>query len=287
MHIGVSRPPAPDYPVPDIDGALVARAAERAGFESICYGEHPIRPIEAAGFGVHIGGVPHFQDLIVMLARASAVTERIKVGTGVCLVGGHNPLLLAKQLACIDHYSAGRLILGIGTGGSAAEMALLGADPERPWAQTGEAVRLMRMLWQQEAVEFHGEFFDIPPVQCFPQPAQKPTPPVLMGSKGPRAFERLVEYCDGWMPAFVTPEQIADGPAQIRAGLARIGELAEAASVPASRFTVTAILRGEVDRDMLARYAETGIERVVISLPEIAGPAEVDSTLARLAERVL
>src|SRR4051812_49736767 len=83
MHIGISRPPTPPHPTPDVDGAAVAVVAEELGFESIFYGEHPIRPVDQPGQGVHADGIPFFQDTIVMLSRASAVTTRIKLGGGV------------------------------------------------------------------------------------------------------------------------------------------------------------------------------------------------------------
>src|SRR3979411_2465550 len=128
MHIGVSRPPTPEYPVPDVDGALVAKHAERIGFESVFYGEPPIRPLNDPGRSVHAAGVPFFQDTLVMLARASAMTTTLKVGAGVFLMPEHNPVLFAKQLASLDHYSGGRLIVGAGVGWSRTECELLGGN---------------------------------------------------------------------------------------------------------------------------------------------------------------
>jgi probable F420-dependent oxidoreductase len=287
MHIGISRPPVPPYPIPDIDGALVASMAETLGFECIVYGEHPVRPVHAAGFGVHTGGVPHFQDLLVMMARASAMTSRIKIGSAVLLVIAHNPLLLAKQLACIDQYSAGRLLLGIGTGGSPMEIGVLGGDPKRPWAQTSEAVRIMKCLWTQEYVEFHGEFYDIPPVQSYPRPAQQPHPPILMGSKSDRGFARMAQYCDGWMPAFVTPDEIANGAQEILKGKKRIQEEANGVGRDSTSFPISVILRGVVTRDVLKTYEDAGVERVLISLPQVEDAAGARTALDRLAASVL
>ena len=97
IHIGLSRPIAsPRYPVPDVDCALLAVHAENAGFESILYGEHPIRPLDDPGRGVHDHGVPLYQDTLVNLARATAMTKKIKVGGGVWLMPEHNPIAFAK-----------------------------------------------------------------------------------------------------------------------------------------------------------------------------------------------
>jgi probable F420-dependent oxidoreductase len=289
MHIGISRPTVPDHPIPDIDGGFVAQVAERLGFEMICYGEHPVRLLAPDGGAlaynaVHTDGIPRFQDLVVMLSRASAMTERIRIGSAVCLVIAHYPLMLAKQLACIDHYSGGRLTLGIGAGGSMAEIEGMGGDPRRPWAQTGEAVKLMRQLWSQDMAQMQGEFYSVPPVQSYPRPVQQPSPPILLGARGPRAFARIVDYCDGWMPAFISPEDIEQGPWEIERGVVRIREEADRAGKDAAAFTVTAILRGDVDRDVVRRYEDVGIERVLVSLPRINRRADVEPELAKIAE---
>ena len=108
MKIGLNRPvAAPDYPTPDVDCALLAVHAEKLGFESIFYGEHPIRPLDDPGRGVHSRGVPLYQDTLVGLTRAAAMTKTIKVGGGVFLMPEHNPIAFAKQLATLDHYSGG------------------------------------------------------------------------------------------------------------------------------------------------------------------------------------
>src|SRR5690606_20847289 len=99
MLIGLSRPTAPHYPVPDVDAALVARHAEELGFDSILFGEHPIRPLDEDTVNtVHTDGVPYFQDAVVALSRISGMTQRIRFGFGICLVVQHNPVRLAKQL---------------------------------------------------------------------------------------------------------------------------------------------------------------------------------------------
>jgi alkanesulfonate monooxygenase SsuD/methylene tetrahydromethanopterin reductase-like flavin-dependent oxidoreductase (luciferase family) len=158
VHIGVNRPISPPaYPVPDIDAAVIARHAEALGFESIFYGEHPIRPLDEPGMvvGRYSEGVPLFQDTLVALARASAVTSRIKIGSGVFNLPEHNPILFAKQIASLDLYSKGRVVLGLSVGWSEIEVTLLGGDFARRWEQTREAIRLMQALWTQDRVEMN------------------------------------------------------------------------------------------------------------------------------------
>lgn len=288
MFIGISRPTAPGYPVPDVDAALVAKHAEELGFESILYGEHPIRPLaDGSSNEVHTEGVPYFQDAIVALSRVSAMTTKIRFGFGICIVVQHNPVRLAKQLACLDLYSGGRLMVGVGTGWSRGETEALGGNFSKRWAQTAEAVKLMRELWTKERVEHDGEFFKVPPVHCFPQPQQRPGPPILLGANSDKGYARLVDFCDGWMPALVTPQQIAEGPAFIRAGRERILELARAAGREMKTLPTTVILRGEVDRDTIRRFEETGIDRVNIIVPYFETEAQAREQLETLAGQVL
>jgi len=280
---------APPYPIPDVDAALVAQYAEELGFESILYGEHPITPLEDdSRNAVHTEGVPCFQETIVALSRVSAMTHTIRFGFGVCLVVEHNPVRLAKQLAGIDYYSGGRLLVGIGTGWSRLEVEVMGGRFDRRWARTAEAVTLMRQLWTQERVAFDGEFNQVPPVLCFPQPAQKPGPPILLGANSDSVFQRIAAYGDGWMPALVTPELIADGPQFIRAGRDKILHLAEQAGREMTTVPITCILHGKVDRDTLKRFADSGLlERVNIMIPYFQTLAEMRERLAWMAEQYL
>jgi probable F420-dependent oxidoreductase len=301
MHIGISRPPTPPHPTPDVDGAFVAQVAEGLGFESIFYGEHPIRPVGQAGSGVHADGVPFFQDTLVMLARASALTSRIMLGGGVFLIPEHNAIAFAKQLASLDFYSGGRVIVGGGVGWSRVECELLGGNFERRWAQTRETVQLMKRLWTAETTEYHGEFYDVPPVQLFPKPATVNGPPVLLGARlGDRSFARIVEYADGWLPAFTTPESIAGAPEHLREGRSRLNSLAEQSGRDPASLQITAIVRGpQIDGDLgqgyaesvspelLERLGEAGADRVAISLPTLTSQADAVAALERLAKRVL
>jgi len=288
MHIGLSRPKAPPYPTPDVDAAIVARHAEQAGFESILFGEHSITPTdEGVSHSIHTEGVPYFQEPVVALSRVSAATTRLKFGFGVCLVPQHNPVRLAKQLACLDHYSGGRLIVGIGTGWSRAETEALGGRFERRWGQVREIVGLWRRLWTGERVEHQGEFFQVPPVRCFPQPAQRPGPPILIGAAQDSALQRAADYCDGWMPAFVTPEAVAAGPERIRAGKARIRELAQQAGRSMDDAPVTAIVHGGTGRDQLKRFEDAGVERLCVMLPFFDDAEGARRAVTQMAEQVL
>lgn len=303
MHIGISRPPTPPHPTPDIDAAVVARHAEALGFESILYGEHPIRPVDQPGHGVHAHGVPFFQDTLVALARISAATSKIKFGGGVFLIPEHNPVQFAKELASLDFYSGGRLIVGAGIGWSQVECELLGGHWDRRWAQSRESIQIMKLLWSQETVTYNGEFYNLPPVQLYPQPVNGIGPPVLIASLNAAdpggAFARIVEFGDGWIPAFYTDDAVVEGPDIIRKGRATLTQMAQDAGRDPQTLQITAIIRGgqvdgdlgsglhAVDASLLRRYEDAGVDRALISLPTITSEASAREALERIAELVL
>ena len=267
MDIGISTFPT-DY---SADIALVAKRAEELGFESLWVPEHPVLPVraETPWPGSADGVIPRvYADIVdpfVALARASAVTSTLKLGTGICLVPERNPLLLAKEVATLDMYSGGRFLFGIGAGWLREETEMMGGDFRHRWSQTREAILAMKELWTQTESEYHGAFYDFPPVYCFPRPAQRPHPPVFLGGMARNVFKRVVAWGDGWMPNRVTPEQV-------KQGRAAIDELAEAAGRDPSSFQVSVFGQAS-DRDLVLRFEEAGADRVMIRL-ETAPEAE-------------
>src|SRR6516162_1076156 len=147
-----------------IDVAVLARQAESVGFEFLWLPEHPIIPahVTTRYQGSTDGAIPpsmsDMADLFVALARASAVTTTLKLGTGICLVPERNPLLLAKEIATLDHFSNGRFLFGIGAGWLQEETEIMGGDFPHRWTQTREAILAMKALWTSEAAEYHGQY---------------------------------------------------------------------------------------------------------------------------------
>ncbi|MCK9541734.1 MAG: TIGR03619 family F420-dependent LLM class oxidoreductase [Novosphingobium sp.] len=284
MHIGISRPMASHPPVADVDAALVARHAEAAGFECLLYGEHPITPLDDDETNYVHGRVPFFQETVVALARVSAVTTRLTFGFGVCLVPQHQPVRLAKQLAGLDHYSGGRLIVGVGTGWNRVETESLGGRHDRRWGQTRDYVGLWRKLWTDDRVEHHSDFLDLEPVRLFPLPARPGGPPVLIGATSDSALRRVAEYGDGWMPAYATQDAIAEGHERIVRGRGEILRIAGEIGRDMKQVPITAILHGEVTRDDIRRYEDAGVDRLCLMLPYVEQPEDVEGAVAALAK---
>ena len=142
----------------------------------------------------------HTHDPFVALGAAAAVTERIKLGTGICLVIERDPITLAKEVASLDMISNGRFVFGIGAGWNREEMQNHGADYANRWAVTREKVLAMKTIWAEDEPEFHGEHVDFDPIWSYPKPVQEGGPPVWIGANSNWVFDRVAEYADGWMP---------------------------------------------------------------------------------------
>ena len=178
-----------------VDTAVLARRAEELGFESFWVPEHAIIPVSTtsswpgAAHGIIPDNYARIVDPFVALARASAVTRTIKLGTGICLIPERNPLLLAKEVATLDHMSGGRVIFGIGAGWHKEETEIMGGNFEHRWTQTREAILAMKELWAKDEAEYHGKYYDFPPVRSYPKPDQKPHPPILARGQRPKRIQ--------------------------------------------------------------------------------------------------
>ena len=183
-----------------------AREVEERGFYSLYLPEHTHMPVEddlppSVVDGVDPESYRRSLDPYVALAAAGAVTSRLRLGTGVSLVAQHDPIVLAKQIATIDHMSGGRFVLGIGFGWNRLEAADHGIPFDSRRAIAREKVLCMKEIWTHDRAEFHGEFVELPPCWSWPKPVQKPGVPILVGgAAGASTFSAIAEYADGWMP---------------------------------------------------------------------------------------
>lgn len=270
-----------------LDPAVLARHAEELGFESFWVPEHPIIPVHTTSpyRGAPDGVIPdpylRILDPFVALARASAVTSTIKLGTGICLVPERNPLLLAKEVATLDYLSGGRFIFGIGAGWLKEETDIMGGDFPHRWTQTRDAILAMKELWTKEEASYDGTHYHFPPVHSYPKPAQKPHPPVFLGGAARNAFKRVVEWGDGWMPNRISAEDI-------RRGRAVLNELAENAGRDPRSIEVLAFGFDNQfkSRAAIQELAEAGADRVTLWLNQTDGKAALNE-MDEIARQVL
>ena len=182
----------------------LARAVEARGFESLWIPEHTHIPASRRSPWPGGANLPqeywHSYDPFVALTMAAGATTRLRLGTGICLVIERDPIILAKEVASLDHLSGGRFLFGIGGGWNAEEMEDHGTAFKTRFRLLREQVLAMKEIWTKDEAEYHGQFVNFDKMWSFPKPAQRPHPPILMGGDGPTTFDRLLEYADGWMP---------------------------------------------------------------------------------------
>jgi probable F420-dependent oxidoreductase len=278
MHIGVSIF-ATDTTLQPIE---LAKAVEERGFESLWFPEHSHIPVsrETPWGGVE-GADPlpemywRTHDAFVALAAAAAVTDTIKLGTGITLVAQRDPLWLAKQVASLDVISGGRVQFGVGYGWNKEEMANHGLAYTERRAILRENVLAMIELWTKDEAEYHGEHVDITPSWAWPKPIQKPHPPIhLGGAAGPRTMSDIAEFCDGWMPIVVRHD--------VAGKITAVRETMEAAGRDPDTLELTA-WQAPRDLDRLTMMRDLGMTRAVFGLPS-AAPDVVIEKLDKYAE---
>jgi probable F420-dependent oxidoreductase len=246
----------------------LAREAEARGFHSFYIPEHTHIPTSRrtpAPTGSDQLSEEYLRSLdpYIALAAAASVTQTIRLGTGISLPAQHDPITLAKEIATLDLLANGRLVLGIGFGWNEEEMENHGIEFKRRRARVREHMLAMQALWSNDVAEFHGEFVNFEASWQWPKPVQQPRPPVLVGGgAGPKLFEHIAEYGDGWMPI---------GGAGLREALPRLKEsFAARDRDPAALHIVPMGI--QPDRAKLDYYQELGVTEAVLRLP--SEPAE-------------
>ncbi len=241
----------------------LAVEAEKRGFHSLYVPEHTHIPVSRrtpppTGDPVLPEEYKRTLDPCVALAAAAAVTSRILLGTGIALVAQHDTLAFAKQVATLDLVSNGRFVLGIGYGWNAEEMESHGVDPRRRRALAREKLLAMEHLWANDVAEFQGDFVRFEPSWQWPKPVQRPRPRVLIGgAAGPKLFDHVAEYGDGWMPI---------GGAGLRAALPELRRAFEARGRDPGGLHVVPL--GVLpDPAKLEYYASLGVTECVLRLP--------------------
>ncbi len=247
----------------DMAPADLARAAEERGFHSLYFPEHTHLPVRddappALVEGVHLDDYRRSLDPFVALATAASVTERILLGTGVVLAAQHDPIVLAKQIATLDHLSGGRVVFGTGFGWNRAEAADHGVDFGLRREVAREHILCIQALWSQEQAEFHGRYVSLEPCWSWPKPVQQPRVATLVGGGAtPKVFAAIAEYGDGWMP--IGGSGLTDAlPALRRAVEARDRDPALIRVVPFGTVPTEA---------KLAHFEELGVDEVVLRVP--------------------
>lgn len=276
------------FPDPDVAVAL-AQAAEEAGFESLWAPEHVVEskredatPYRGTPSGSMArlsrrGGIP---DPLIWFAYVAAATRRIRFGTGVLILPEHQPVVLAKTAATLDHLSGGRLMLGIGVGELPEEYSAVGMDFRNRGARMDEYIDALRVLWREDVASFAGEHVAFDRVECRPWPVRRAIP-LIIGGASEAAIRRAAQRGDGYFP-FVFPDQdpIVEMPqlvARVRRACVEAGRAEDALELTAG---------GARTLEEARFYADLGISRLTVAVRARTAP-ELREEVARLGQELV
>lgn len=306
MKLGISLPTV--GPAGDRDFILqTAVAADRLGFSSVWISSHvalPKRRVTACSYpratteSAYGWGVP-WLDPIAVMGVVAGQTETVEIGTHVLALPYRHPVILANELAALDHLSDGRIILGVGTGWMEEEFAAVGVSPKERGSRTNEYIKVLRTLWSSEKpTSFSGKYVTFEDIWLASRPARKGGPPIFVGGNSPAAIRRVGRLGDGWLGHEVYHDEVP-----------RLRELLHETATKERRdpdsivlsvrrgllppFEVTdflsdrACIQGDADEvaEAIARYESAGVSLLVLDLSML--PREMVATMEWLAEEVV
>lgn len=260
------------------DGAVeLARTAEESGFESVWTVEHVLVP---SGYrsaypydpsGKMAGGMEDFDlpDPLVWLTWVAAHTSTLRLGTGVLVLPQRNPAIVAKEVATLDRYSGGRVLLGVGVGWLREEFDALGVPFEGRGGRMDEYIEVMRALWTADRADHEGTYVTLRGAVSRPRPAQTSVP-IVIGGHTTKAARRAGRLGDGFFPGKGSIEEL-------RALFAEMRRAAEDAGRDPARIELTT---GGGPPEHLKALADLGVARVVV-------PAMRPERLRRFGDEVI
>jgi len=275
MRFGVFIFPADTAIRPDD----LAKEVEKRGFDSLWFPEHSHIPTSRKSpWGGQRDARPlpeqywHSNDAFISMAYAAAVTENLKVGTGITLVAQRDPIWTAKEVASLDFLSGGRVLFGIGYGWNREEMAHHGTDFKDRRVLLREKILMMKELWTADEASFRGERLTLESSWAWPKPIQKPHPPIIMGASATRrTIADMVEFCNGWMP-LVTRMDVVSQVRVVRKAVEKAGRDPDAFE----------IIAYAAKADRLDELKRAGVDAAIFTLPSL-GAAEIIPRLDQLA----
>lgn len=266
----------------------LARELESRGFESLWVPEHSHIPTDRQspypGGGELPTGYYHMMDPIVSLTAAAGATSTLQLGTAICLLLEHDLLNLAVETATLDVIADGRFILGVGVGWNREELA--NHRPDIPFSKRysalAERIEALRTIWADEKPEFHGTWDVFTESWVHPKPARG-TIPIAMGNMGPTGMRLAARHADQWCPIDSMIPLGDNGKPDIAGAIATFRQLVDEAGRDPADVSITILSFSRPKRERIHRFAELGVERVILTAPT-AELIDADDTLRQLDE---
>lgn len=283
MNIGLCIPLIAPYASPDYLRVL-GQSAEQLGFSTLWIGEHVVLfdEYESKYPLAENGKMPgDAEDNIEMetftsLSYLAAHTNKIRLGTGVCVLPQRNPVYTAKEVTNVDWLSNGRLSLGLGVGWLAEEYAAVGAPFEKRGARCDSYLEVMKRLWCDQVSSYEDEFYTLPKCRFYPKPVQQPYPPIIFGGNNNATFRRVATQGKGWYALGLNPEQLEPQLQNLDAKLKEHGRSRKDISIFACPYP------HDHDQDMIKDYHKLGVNEVIL-LDFAASTEELQNLLKKLA----
>jgi probable F420-dependent oxidoreductase len=264
-------------------------AVEERGFESLWLPEHvvlfdqyqssyPYSPDGKMPGGADTGVL----EPLMALSYVAAVTDRVKLGTAICLIPQRNPVYTAKQVADLDLLSGGRAVLGVGIGWLREEFEALNVPFAHRGRRTDEYLQVIKSLWTEETSSFEGELYQLPACRMYPKPVQSPHPPVVVGGESRAAMRRAARHGQGWLSFNRLPEQCLPALGELDAELAEVGRSRQD---PDFAVSVCPYFQ-PVSAGSIEEYHAAGVDRLVVLCLGFT-PEDLLPTLDRLVKEVL
>ena len=259
-----------------LEVARLGVRAEALGFDSVWVNHHVLN----VGYVRDRLGEGPYYDALVMLTWIAAHTSRVRLGTSVLVIPYLHPMVLAKELATLDHLSGGRLVVGVGVGSLPEENAALGVPYASRGSYANEFLEVLRELWTKERASFAGEHFEFEDLISSPKPLQKPHPAIVVGGNRPPALRRAARLGDGWHPLNVSPDGVRRRLETLRS---------EAESAQREHVMATVQVRLGMQRvtvESVAEYADAGVTELVVSL-NTGDVQETELAMERFASEMI
>ena len=243
----------------------VGRESEERGFESIWVPEHvvlfdeyesqyPFSPDGRFPGGADTGML----EPLTALTYLAAVTDRVRLGTAICLVPQRNAVYTAKQVTDLDNLSGGRVDFGIGVGWLREEFEAIGMPFERRGQRNDEHIAIMKSLWTDEVSSYEGELASLRECRMYPKPVQTPHPPIHVGGISDAALRRVARLGQGWFSWSQLPHELADPLARLDGFLADEGRSRDDVVITACPYF------NPCTPELVEQYAEAGVDRLVV-----------------------